>query len=78
MPSTTELLATLPTRGCTRLLSASICQGKLWRMRKTKYGSCGGRGGRKELWEWEVYKDIRMAVMREPDLMTLLYPNQRR
>jgi hypothetical protein len=26
MPSTTELLATLPMRGWTRLLSASICR----------------------------------------------------
>jgi hypothetical protein len=28
MPSTTELLATLPTRGWTRLFSASIVKGK--------------------------------------------------
>ena len=32
MPSTTELPATLPTRGWTRLLSASICQGSRERM----------------------------------------------
>lgn len=41
IPSTTELLATLPTRGCTRLLSASMCY-----KRRKKIGS--GNGVRQE------------------------------
>jgi hypothetical protein len=43
MPSTTELPATLPTRGWTRLLRASIVQGSRKRMTEMVVGGKKGR-----------------------------------
>lgn len=46
MPSTTELLATFPTRGWTRLFSASIVKGKGYGMMDNGGGRVGGKGQR--------------------------------